>query len=122
MVSRVREGVGLRAVAREFRVALSQVQRWVARAGDLPLKEVDWSDRPSGCRVSPQRTRARLEERALRVRKSLQTTSDLGEYGAAAIPRERRRVSAGGCVRAVKQYGRVFACVDSIERQHRGSG
>lgn len=52
MVQRVREGVGLRAVAREFRVTLSTVQRWVARAGDWPLDHVDWTDQPSGCRVS----------------------------------------------------------------------
>ena len=91
MVQRVREGVGLRAVAREFRVTLSTVQRWVTRAGDWPLDQVDWTDRPSGCRASPQRTRASMEERVLKVRKSLQTKSDLGEYGAEAIHRELQR-------------------------------
>ena len=87
----MRDGVGLRAVAREFRVTLSTVPRWVARSGDASLDQVDWTDQPSGCRVSARRTRASLEERVLKVWKSLQTQSDLGEYGAEAIPRERGR-------------------------------
>ena len=81
----------MRAVARKFGCTLSTVQRWVARAGDQPLDEVDWSDRPSGCRVSPRRMPKRVEERVLKVRRRLQATSDLGEYGAAAIERELQR-------------------------------
>ena len=88
MVSQVRDGVSQRAVARSFRVSLSTVQRWVARAGDLPLGEVDWSARPAGCRVSARRTKAGVEQRVLSVRRQLRTKSDLGEYGSEAIQRE----------------------------------
>ncbi len=88
MVSHVREGVSQRAVARSFRVSLSTVQRWVARAGNLPLDEVDWDACPAGCRVSPHRTRTGVEQRVLMIRRQLRTKSDLGEYGPEAIRRE----------------------------------
>ena len=61
-MSQVREGISQRAVARSFRVSLSTVQRWVARAEDLPLDEVDWNARPAGCRVSIAATNASLTE------------------------------------------------------------
>ena len=99
MVSQVRDGISRRAVARSFRVSLSTVQRWVARAGDLPLEEVDWDARPAGCRVSPRRTKAGGEQRVLVIRRQLRTKSDLGEYGPEAIQRElqqrRERVIPG---------------------------
>jgi hypothetical protein len=88
MVSQVRDGISQRAVARAFRVSLSTVQRWVARAGDLPLEDVDWGSRPAGCRVSPRRTKAGVEQRVLIIRRQLRTRSDLGEYGPEAIRRE----------------------------------
>ena len=88
MVSQVRDGISQRAVARSFRVSLSTVQRWVSRAGDLPLEEVDWVARPAGCRVSPRRTKAGVEQRVLVIRRQLRTQSDLGEYGPEAIHRE----------------------------------
>ena len=87
MVSQVREGISQRAVARAMRVSLDTVQRWVVRAGDLPLEEVDWGARPAGCRVSPRRTKAGVEQRILIIRKQLRTKSDLGEYGPEAIQR-----------------------------------
>ena len=67
MVSQVRDGISERAVARSFRVSLSTVQRWMARAADLPLDEVDWDARPAGCRVSPRRTKAGVEQRVERA-------------------------------------------------------
>ena len=88
MVSQVREGISQRAVARSFRVSLSTVQRWVTRAGDLPLEEVNWVARSAGCRVSPRRTKAGVEQRVLVIRRQLRTKSDLGEYGPEAIHRE----------------------------------
>jgi len=88
MVARVRGGFSERAVARSFRVSLSTVQRWVARAGDTPLAEVDWKARPAGCRVSARRTKPAAEQRVLAIRKQLRTQSDLGEYGPEAIRRE----------------------------------
>ena len=88
MVSQVRDGISQREVARSFRVSLSTVQRWVTRAGDLPLDEVDWDSRPAGCPVSPRRTKAGVEQRVLVIRRQLRTKSDLGEYGPEAIQRE----------------------------------
>ncbi len=77
-----------RAVVWSFRVSLSTVQRWVSRAGDLPLEQVDWVARPAGGRVSPRRTKAGGEQRVLVIRRQLRTKSDLGEYGPEAIHRE----------------------------------
>lgn len=91
MVSEVRDGISQRAVARSYRVSLSTVQRWVARAGELPLDEVDWSDHPPGCRASPRRTKAGVEQRVLVIRRQLRTKSDLGEYGPEAIEREMQQ-------------------------------
>ena len=118
MVARVREGVGLRAAARECRVTLSTVQRWVARAGDRPPDQVDWADQPSGCRVSPQRMRVGMEERVLKVRKALRTKSDLGEFGAAAIHRElqRRLVKPPPSVRTI---GRVLERHGALDGRRR---
>jgi putative transposase len=87
MVEQVRSGVPQRAVARRFRVALLTVQRWVARAGEMPLDAVDWTDRPSA-RREVNRTPAELEDRIVAVRRELRLWSPLGEHGPAAIARE----------------------------------
>lgn len=108
MVALVREGVGFRLVARKFGVTLGTVQRWVTRAGQQPLDEVVWSDRPSGCRVSPRRTRKRVEHRVLKLRRLLKTTSDLGEYGAAAIHRELKRQD-DKTIPSERTIGRIMA-------------
>ena len=62
MVAAVRRNTPLREVARRFRVALSTVQLWVARAGDRRLDRVDWSDRPDGPSRPANRSTAALEE------------------------------------------------------------
>ena len=90
-MSQVREGIRPRAVARSFRVSLSTVPRWVARAEDWPLNEVDGDARPAGCRVSPRRTKAGVEQRVLVIRRQLRTQSDLGEYGPEALQRARQQ-------------------------------
>ncbi len=87
MVAAVRRGISLRAAARQFRVSLSTVQWWVRRAGTQRLDRVDWADRlRRPHRI--HRTPPVLEERVLAVRRTLQTESALGEYGAPAIHRE----------------------------------
>ena len=78
-----------RAVAKAGGVSLRTVQVWVARAGDSRLERVDWSDRPRGGRRAEQATAPSVEDVILEVRKRLQTTRALGEFGAAAIRRER---------------------------------
>src|SRR5215212_162577 len=87
MVERVRAGVGLREVAREFRVSLSVVQRWAARAGGQRLDRVDWTSKPTRAACPKNRTATEVETSILIVRSKLAKTSDLGEHGAAAIHR-----------------------------------
>jgi hypothetical protein len=67
---------------------LPTVQRWVARAGDQRLDRVDWSDRPCGLPTPVNRTERSVEDLVLTMRQQLRETSDLGEFGAAAIHRE----------------------------------
>lgn len=88
MVAEVRRGRSMRSVARTFRVTLDTVQRWVTRAADCRLDDIDWTDRASGSRMSSRRTKRSVEKRVLTIRQVLKTKSDLGEYGAAAIRRE----------------------------------
>lgn len=85
MIEALRHGASQRAVAREHNVSLLTVQRWAKRAGDLPLDEVDWSDRPSGPRQASKRTVQEIEDMVLRIRQELRQESDLGEYGGQAI-------------------------------------
>ena len=88
MVEAVRAGDSLRHVADQFGVSLPTVQRWVTRAGDQRLDRVDWSDRPCGLPTPVNRTERSLEDLVLTIRQQLRQTSDLGEFGAAAIHRE----------------------------------
>lgn len=118
MVSMVRNGLSPRAVARELRVALSTVQRWVARAKDDVLDRVDWSDRPVGCRVSAKRTKPRIESRVLKARRQLKTKSDLGEYGAAAIQRELKRQGEREAP-AIRTIGRILARNGALDGRRR---
>lgn len=88
MVQAVRRGASMRQVADRFGVALATVQRWVARAGEQRLDRVDWADRPCGLPTPVNRTERSLEDLVLTTRQHLHDTSDLGEFGAAAIHRE----------------------------------
>ena len=88
MVEAIRRGMSLRQVARRFGVALRTVQRWVARAADQRLDRVDWSDRTCGLPAPVNRTERALEDLVLTIRQQLRDTSDLGEFGAAAIHQE----------------------------------
>ena len=88
MVQAVRRGASMRQVADQFGVALATVQRWVARAGEQRLDRVDWTDRPCGLPTPVNRTQRAREDQVLTIRQELRDTSDLGEFGAAAIHRE----------------------------------
>jgi hypothetical protein len=88
MVREARKGTSHRAVAKKFRVAKSQVDRWVKRAEGKRLDRVDWSDRPLGPKTPHNRSSTELEEMVLAIRKELKEVSALGEYGAEAIHRE----------------------------------
>jgi hypothetical protein len=88
MVEAVRRGLSMRQVADHFGVALATVQRWVERAAGQRLDRVDWADRPCGLPTPVNRTQRELEDLVLTIRQQLRDTSDLGEYGAAAIYHE----------------------------------
>ncbi len=116
MVTAVRHGASLRAVARQFNVSLHTVQRWVARAGTTRLDRVDWRDRPDGVRTSARRTPRRVERTVLRLRQHLRLTSDLGEYGAAAIQRAMRAASPATAIPAERTIARILARHGAVDR------
>lgn len=118
MVSEVRSGCSRREVARRFRVSLNTVQRWVARAGDQPLGDVDWGSQPPGCRMSSRRVAPRQEDRVLKVRQSLRTRSALGEYGAEAI---RRELDRQGCASppSTRTIGRILERRGALDGRRR---
>jgi transposase len=128
MVAEVRRGRSMRSVAKTFRMSLHTVQRWVTRAADGPLDEVDWADRPSGDRTSSRRTKRSVEQRVLTIRRALKTKSDLGEYGAAAIRREllarnQRAVPSLRTIGRILERGGLWMDADGCDtRRHRGAG
>lgn len=118
----VRRGHSLRSVAKKFGVSLSTVQLWLARAGQERLDRVDWSDRPSGCRTSPQRTTPGTEDLILELRKQLREQSDLGEFGAAAIHRElqtRRYRKRLPTLPSIRTIGRILERRGALDGRRR---
>jgi hypothetical protein len=85
MVERVRAGAGLRETAREFRVGLSVIQRWVRHAAGKRLDRVDWSGKTRAGMRPINRTERAVEMLVVAIREQLAKTSDLGEHGAKAI-------------------------------------
>ena len=118
MVEAVRRGISMRAAAREGRVSLSTVQRWVRRAAGERLDRVDWEDRPSGCRRAINRVSVEIEDLVLRLRRELKETSDLGEYGAVAIRRELLQQGQRGAP-SVRTIGRVLERRGALDAQRR---
>jgi hypothetical protein len=104
----VRNGSSQRAVGRQFKVSLSTVQLWLTRAGERPLDDVDWTDRPPiAARI--RRTRLEVEDLVLDVRRSLREESVLGEYGPAAIHRELEvRPDLPGPIPSMRTIARVL--------------
>lgn len=119
MVESVRRGVPMRAVAREHRVSLSTVQRWVSRTSEVRLDRASWEDRLSGCRPAANRVSAELEELVLRLRRTLKETSDLGKYGAQAIHRDLEGLLEPA-VPSVRTIGRILerrGALDALRRR-----
>lgn len=107
MVSAVRHGRSMRAVARQLNVGLATVQLWVRRAGKQRLDRVEFADRPAGPRRVPHRVDPEIEHLIVQVRRELKHDSDLGEYGAQAIHHallERQY----DCIPCVRTIGRVL--------------
>ena len=117
MVAAVRRGASLRAVARRFHVSLQTVQRWVQRANGQRLDRVDWRDQ-SHIAHTIHRTEAAVEDVVLTLRRELRATSDLGEYGAAAISREMLALRYHR-VPAVRTIGRILARHGALDGRQR---
>lgn len=119
MVLLVRRGQSQRAVARRFRVSLHTVQRWVQRAGVLPLKEVDWSSRSKTAHQIANKTSADLERQICSVRKELETSGPLGFVGAQAI-HEALRQNINPLDRpSVRTIGRILRRQGLLDGQRR---
>jgi len=119
MVTAVRQGQSLRAVARQFGVGVATVAHWVERAKGQRLDRVDWSDHSS----LPHRTRRTdtpLEDLVLQTRREL-AHSDLGAVGADAI-RQALLTQGVAPVPSVRTINRILerrGALDSRPRTRR---
>ncbi len=118
MVEAVRAGASLHEVASQFGVALATVQRWVARAAHQRLDRVDWTNRPCGLPAPVNRTPPEMEDLVLTIRQQLRDTSDLGEFGAAAILRELRARSVANPP-ALRTIGLILQRRGILDARHR---
>jgi hypothetical protein len=121
MVAAVRRGLAMRLAAEKFGVALATVQFWVARAGTQRLDRVDFSNRPRGPRRPANRSTRGLEDLVLTLRRELKETSDLGEFGAAAIHRalQARRIDDLPSVRTIGRILKRRGALDGRKRVRR---
>ena len=107
----------MRAVARTYHVSLSTVQRWVRRVGRSRLDRVDWEDR-SHATSATRRTPAGMEDLVMTLRQELRATSDLGDYGAAAI--HRALVDRGEpAIPALRTIHRILERRGALDAQRR---
>ena len=118
MVAAVQRGRSLRSVARKFRVTLATVQKWVRRADGQRLDRVNWTDAPRGGRRTARATSRRTEDLILRVRRQLKLSSDLGEFGAAAI---HRALAERGVKRipTIRTIGRILLRRGALDGRQR---
>lgn len=123
MVAAVRKGKSQRAVARRFRVPLSQVQYWVNRAGETPLAQVDWDDRPHVAQQVANKTSPTLERQVVALRQQLQQ-GELGFIGAESIHEALAGVSDGLPLPSVRTIGRILqrqGLLDGVRRVRRAA-
>jgi hypothetical protein len=117
MVAAARRGASRRTLARRFRVGVATVQLWVQRARPQHLDRVDWADRPPIPRTI-RRTETAVEDLVLTVHRALKETSALGEYGAAAIRRERLQRGLP-VVPSLRTSGRMLARRGALDARQR---
>ena len=119
MVNAVRSGESQRSVAKRFGVSMSVVHRWVKRAGDQPLDNVNWHDRPSGPSVPGNRTPPEIESLVLDTRQSLRQESLLGEHGAVAIHQELVATHPELAIPSVRTIGRILERHGVVDQKKR---
>jgi len=117
MVFAVRQGISIREVARRHRCGVATVHLWVRRAGDRPLSEVNWNDRPS-LPHKIQRTDRTIEDLVLTIRRELRETSVLGEYSAPAIHGELLSRSIRP-IPSVRTIGRIIERRGALDSRRR---
>jgi hypothetical protein len=111
----------MRATATRFGVSLHTVQRWVTHAQGQRLDRVDWSDARGG-RRDVQATAAEVEELILTLRHELRDSSDLGEFGAAAIHRELTARQKECCIQrvpSIRTIGRILERRGALDGRRR---
>lgn len=111
----------MRSVASQFGVSLRTVQRWVAHAGDARLDRVVWSGVRGGRRET-QATSSAIEELVIELRQELRDSSDLGEFGAAAIHREltaRQKKLRLENIPSVRTIGRILERRGALDGRRR---
>lgn len=118
MLEMIRRGYSQRAVARDFHVALRTVQRWVQRAGNLGLNEVDWRNRSKSAKRVANKTTTDLEQKICLKRKELETEGALGFVGAQAI-HDALGQSGVTALPSVRTIGRILRRQGLLDRQHR---
>lgn len=118
IVRAARSGQPLRQVARELKVSLATVQRWVARASGQRLDRVAFSGLPRGGRRPASSTDPALEGLVLQLRRQLKEESDLGDCGAAAIHEKlvEQRVKD---IPSIRTIGRILARRGALDGKRR---
>lgn len=117
----VRSGKSMHHVARQFKVSVSAVARWVERAAGRRLDRVDFSDCKPGCARGWNRTATHVEQRIVELRRSLREESVLGEYGARAIQvaLKAERTSASPSVATINRVLSHHGLQDGVRRVRR---
>lgn len=121
MVATARRGLSLRATCRRFRVGLSHLQYWLARAAGRPLAQVDWRDQSPAPRRQARQTPHALERRIVALRHQLQRGA-LGFVGAQAIQDALRHLRSKVAPPSVRTIGRILkrnGLLDGVRRVRR---
>ncbi len=119
MVALVRGGKSQRAVARHFGVTLRMVQRWLHRAGQRALANVDWKAGSHAPKAVANKTQVPLENEVCALRKQLATGSALGFVGAQAIRDALQDQSQYPRVPSVRTIGRILRRNGLLDGQQR---
>ncbi len=119
MVRLVRQGSSQRAVARRFHVSLHTVQRWLARAADRPLPQVDWRSRPHRARTVVNKTSTAVERKICALRQKLARQGALGFIGALTLHQALQGAAGSARIPSVRTIGRILRRHGFMDRRRR---